>query len=404
MSRRVFVTGYGIITSIGTGAQKNYESLINKQCGYGAIELLDTVHQQDIPACEIKLHDHQLSELADVPANAGYTRTALLGAIALREAIAMAKLSLDELKQSALLSATTTGGIRELEKYYYQLQDPSQQGDFRVFSDSANPGEHTERLAELFGVKGYIGTISTACSSSANTIMMGTDLIKSGMLNTAICGGAEALSKFTINGFNTLMILDKEQCRPFDKTRTGLNLGEGAAYLVLESEESVEASGKKIIAEVKGYGNTNDAFHQTASSPDGGGAYQAMLKALTMGKITSSQIDYVNAHGTATENNDLSEGLAMQKLFEDKVPYFSSTKPYTGHTLAAAGAIEAVFCMLAMQHDLIYPSINFKNQMDELTITPQQELIKNVKLNYVLSNSFGFGGNASSLLFSSVKK
>ena len=404
MSRRVFVTGYGIITSIGTGAEKNYESLINRHCGSGAIELLDTVHQTDIPACEIKLHDHELCKLAGVPDGNGYTRTALLGVIALREAMAMANLSPNEIKQAGLLSATTTGGIRELEKYYYQLQDSLQQGSFRVFSDSANPGEHTERMAELFGIKGYIGTISTACSSSANTIMMGADLIKNGVLNTAICGGTEALSKFTINGFNTLMILDKEQCRPFDKSRTGLNLGEGAAYLVLESEESIIASGKKPIAEVKGYGNTNDAFHQTASSPDGGGAYQAMLHALVMGGVTSSQIDYVNAHGTATENNDLSEGLAMQKLFDTKVPHFSSTKPYTGHTLAAAGAIEAVFCMLAMQHDIIYPSINFKNQMDELTISPQQELIKNIKLNYILSNSFGFGGNASSLLFSSVTK
>ena len=404
MSRRVFVTGYGIITSIGTGAEKNYESLINRHCGYGAIELLDTVHQTDIPACEIKLHDQELCKLAGVPDGNGYTRTALLGVIALREAMAMANLSPNEIKQAGLLSATTTGGIRELEKYYYQLQDSLQQGSFRVFSDSANPGEHTERMAELFGIKGYIGTISTACSSSANTIMMGADLIKNGVLNTAICGGTEALSKFTINGFNTLMILDKEQCRPFDKSRTGLNLGEGAAYLVLESEESIIASGKKPIAEVKGYGNTNDAFHQTASSPDGGGAYQAMLHALVMGGVTSSQIDYVNAHGTATENNDLSEGLAMQKLFDTKVPHFSSTKPYTGHTLAAAGAIEAVFCMLAMQHDIIYPSINFKNQMDELTISPQQELIKNIKLNYILSNSFGFGGNASSLLFSSVTK
>jgi 3-oxoacyl-(acyl-carrier-protein) synthase len=404
MSRRVFVTGYGIITSIGTGAEKNYESLINRHCGYGAIELLETIHQTDIPACEIKLHDSELCKLASVSNRIGYTRTALLGVIALREAMAMANLSPKEISQAGLLSATTTGGIRELEKCYYQLQDSSQQGDFRLFSDSANPGEHTERMAELFGIKGYIGTISTACSSSANTIMMGADLIKNGILNTAICGGTEALSKFTINGFNTLMILDKEQCRPFDKSRTGLNLGEGAAYLVLESEESIAASGKKPIAEVKGYGNTNDAFHQTASSPDGGGAYQAMLQALVMGGVTSSQIDYVNAHGTATENNDLSEGLAMQKLFQDKVPYFSSTKPYTGHTLAAAGAIEAVFCMLAMQHDIIYPSINFKNQMDELTISPQQELIKNIKLNYILSNSFGFGGNASSLLFSSITK
>jgi 3-oxoacyl-[acyl-carrier-protein] synthase-1 len=200
-----------------------------------------------------------------------------------------------------------------------------------------------------------------------------------------------------------LLILDKEQCRPFDQTRSGLNLGEGAAYLVLESEEMIKRSGKKPIAEILGYGNTNDAFHQTASSPNGEGALQAMQKALVIGKVEPASIDYINAHGTATENNDLSEGLAIQKLFSNKVPRFSSTKPYTGHTLAAAGGIEAAFCMMAIQHSIIFPSINFANPMEELSITPEKELIKNTKLDFVLSNSFGFGGNASSLLFASVK-
>jgi 3-oxoacyl-[acyl-carrier-protein] synthase-1 len=403
MSQRVFVTGYGILSSIGNGAKENYQSLIDRKTGYGQLEILETLHRNEIPGCEIKFTDQQLCAIAKVPATEGFTRTALLGIIAAREAIKMAGLTDAECLTAGILSATTTGGIRELEKYYYELQDRSLTGDFEPFTDTGNPGEHTERMAELFGVKGYIGTISTACSSSANTIMMGAELIKNGSIDIAICGGSEALSKFTLNGFNTLLILDKDQCRPFDRTRTGLNLGEGAAYLILESETSLQRSGRTSIAEVLGYGNTNDAFHQTASSPDGAGAFQAMDTALKTANVSPTAVSYINAHGTATENNDLSEGLAMQKLFTaEATPPFSSTKPYTGHTLAAAGAIEAVFCMMAIQNNVIFPSMNFAQQMDELTISPETELIKNVKLKYVLSNSFGFGGNASSLLFASI--
>jgi len=399
--KRVFITGYGIITSIGVGAEENYRSLCKRTCGFGKIEFLETLHQDDLPACEIKLSDEQLCSLAGVPSGKGYTRTALLGVIAAREAIRMAGLSPDQVTTSGFISATTTGGIREMEKKYYELQDPNQNGDFVIFADTANPGEHTERIAELMGIQGYIGTISTACSSSANTIMQGAELIKNGEHDHVICGGAEALSKFTLNGFNTLMILDAVQCRPFDSTRKGLNLGEGAAYVVLESEEAIQRTGKKPIAELIGYGNTNDAFHQTASSPDGAGAYNAMQAALKMGGISPSSVKYINAHGTATENNDLSEGLAIQNLFGGQVP-FSSTKPYTGHTLAAAGGIEAIFCMMAMQHRVIFPSINFSHPMEELNIAPEKEFIEDVELKYVLSNSFGFGGNASSLLFATV--
>ncbi|MGZ5135022.1 MAG: beta-ketoacyl synthase N-terminal-like domain-containing protein, partial [Flavitalea sp.] len=236
MNRRIFITGYGIITSIGNNAHENFRSLINRKCGFGNLEFLETAHKHDLPACEIKLSDLQLCELAGVLPNKGFTRTVLLGIIAAKEAISMAGLTPGEINSAGLLSATTTGGIRELEKYYYQLQDPDQHGDFEVYADTANPGEHSERMADFLGFRNYIGTISTACSSSANTIMLGARLIKNGELEAAICGGTEALSKFTINGFNSLMILDHEHCRPFDISRKGLNLGEGAAYLVLESE------------------------------------------------------------------------------------------------------------------------------------------------------------------------
>jgi 3-oxoacyl-[acyl-carrier-protein] synthase-1 len=402
MSERVFITGYGIITSIGKNAEENFRSLMQRKSGFGDVSVLETIHQKTLPSCEIKLHDQELRETTKVKSGSGFTRTTLLGLHALQEALASAQLSATEIGEAGLLSATTTGGIREFEKFFYNLLDLRQEGDFSQFADTANPGEHCEHLADHLGIKKYIATISTACSSSANAIIHGAQLIKSGKLDCAICGGTEALSKFTINGFNALMIIDPEHCRPFDASRNGLNLGEGAAYVALESETAVIRKGKTPLAELKGYGNANDAFHQTASSPEGFGAYSAMKSALKTGGISPADVDYINAHGTATENNDLSEGAGIQKLFGDTVPYFSSTKPYTGHTLAAAGSIEAVYAMMAIRYQMVWPNLNFAQQMPELSIRPVTELIQQATLRNVLSNSFGFGGNTSSLLIGSI--
>ena len=401
MSQRVFITGLGIITSIGKNAEENFQSLVHRRCGFSELSILETVYQKTLPSCEIKLHDHQLREASGVGNKQGFTRTTLLGLLAIQEALESAGLSPLDIEHAGLLSATTTGGIREFEKYFYNLLDLSQQGEFAQFADTANPGEHCERIADQLGIKKYIATISTACSSSANAIIHGAQLIKNNRLDCAICGGAEALSKFTINGFNALMIVDPLHCRPFDETRSGLNLGEGAAYVVLESEAAVIRKGKTPLVELKGYGNANDAFHQTASSPEGIGALNAMNDALIMSATPPSSVDYINAHGTATENNDLSEGNGIQKLFADKIPYFSSTKPYTGHTLAAAGSIEAVYSILAIQHKMIWPNLNFARKMPELSISPVHELLQGVPVSNVLSNSFGFGGNTSSLLIGS---
>lgn len=401
MSERVFITGYGIITSIGNNAEENFQSLVNRKVGFGPLEFLDTVHKQTLPACEVKLSEKDLCKMAGVGPNDGFTRTSLLGLIALKEAIRHAELTGEEVVSSGFISATTTGGIREFEQFFGELMNPSAEGNFVQFTDTATSGEHCERIAEHLGIRRYLSTISTACSSSANSLMHGAQLIKHKRLDRVICGGAEALSKFTLNGFNTLMILDSEHCRPFDVTRNGLNLGEGAAYIILESESAVREKNKKVIGELKGYGNANDAFHQTASSPDGAGAYNAMHQALSSANILPSDVDYINAHGTATENNDISEGLGIKRLFEGNIPAFSSTKPYTGHTLAAAGSVETVYCLMALQHGMVWPNVNYKNIMPELGIEPAKEL-ENKTLRYALSNSFGFGGNTSSILLAAV--
>jgi 3-oxoacyl-[acyl-carrier-protein] synthase-1 len=260
--------------------------------------------------------------------------------------------------------------------------------------------DSTDRIARHAGIKDFVTTISTACSSSANTLMFGAELIRSGRLDRVIAGGTDSVTRFTLNGFNTLMILDKNGCRPFDENRAGLTLGEGAAFLVLESEDVVAKDGKTVLAELTGYGNANDAYHQTASSPEGTGAFLAMSQALTMSGLKPDEISYINVHGTGTQNNDLSEGIAIERVFGERVPPFSSTKTFTGHTLGAAGAVEAVLSVLAIRHGLVYPNLRFETPMKELRIRPETRLIRDADIRNVLSNSFGFGGNNSTVILS----
>ena len=283
------------------------------------------------------------------------------------------------------------------ENYFRKFEKGSPYNDF-IFTHDC--GSSTEHIADLLETCDYVSTVSTACSSSANSIMYAARLIRHGMLDRAVAGGTDALSRFTLNGFNTLMILDKKACRPFDKTRSGLNLGEGAAYLVLESEEA--AGNKPILCELSGYANANDAYHQTASSPEGEGPYLSMSGALKESGLNAEDISYVNAHGTGTDNNDLTEGIAIERIFGKKVPPVSSTKPFTGHTLGAAGAVEAAFSIMAIKHGMIFPNLNYSDKMDELNFEPVKQMLKGREIKHVLSNSFGFGGNDSSLIFSAV--
>lgn len=397
MGQKIAITGMGIISSIGNNVEENLQSLQSGKHGISDIELFETRHKGNIKTGEIKLSNEKLIEKLQLEDVKNATRTALLGMIAAKEAVANAGIrDINECK-TGLISSTSVGGMDMTEKYFYSYEDfPEQQ----KYIDSHDAGNSSLLIADYLGLKGMVSTISTACSSAANAIMMGAKLIKNGVLDRVIVGGTDALSKFTLNGFNTLMILTDSYNTPFDNDRKGLNLGEAAAFIVLESDEVVKKENKKIIGYLSGYGNANDAHHQTASSENGQGAYLAMEKALEISGLDKEQIDYINVHGTATPNNDLSEGIAMIRIFgENKVPDFSSTKAFTGHTLAAAAGIEAVYSLLAIQNNIIFPNLNFKTKMAEFDLTPVTEL-KEKNINHVLSNSFGFGGNCSTLIFS----
>ncbi|WP_299219032.1 beta-ketoacyl-[acyl-carrier-protein] synthase family protein [uncultured Aquimarina sp.] len=396
MNKGIAITGMGIISSIGNTVEENLNALKSVSPGISRIEMLKTRHSDQIMVGEIKKTNNVLEEELGLEPLHSFSRTAMIGTIAAKEALQDAQISDINKYRTGFISGTSVGGMDTTEKYYLGYNEIE---DYRRFIQAQHAGFTTQSISNYLGIHGYVSTISTACSSAANAIMLGARMIQAGKIDRMIVGGTDALSKFTINGFGTLMILSDSECTPFDDNRKGLNLGEAAAFLVLESDAIVEKENKKVLGRVAGWANANDAFHQTASSSDGEGAYLAMNKALKVANMTAKDIDYVNAHGTATPNNDLSEGVAMTRIFgEENIPVFSSTKAFTGHTLAAAGSVEAVYSLLSLKENLIFPNLNFKTKMKEFSLVPQTELVaKEVKT--ILSNSFGFGGNCSTLIF-----
>lgn len=392
----ILITGMGVVSAIGLGKAQTLEALLANRSGVGPLKYLKTEHKE-FPVGEVKLTDAEMRERLGIPQDAVTTRTALMGMLALGEALEEAQLSQEMLPQVGLISGTTVGGMDMSEQFYLDYIHGEAHKEYIAVHDC---GSCSEMTANHFGRFAFATTLSTACSSAANAIILGANMIRCGEADIVVVGGSECITKFHLNGFNSLMILDTELCRPFDATRHGLNLGEGAAYLVLESETSARRRGVKAQALLSGYGNACDAFHQTASSPDGEGAYRAMKEALELAGLQPSAIDYINAHGTGTPNNDASESQAMKRLFGDNVPPVSSTKPFTGHTTSASGSIEAVFCILALQNGFLPVNLNWSQAMEDGIVPVAQPTKK--ALNHVLCNAFGFGGNDSSLLISTT--
>ncbi|MFV9484543.1 beta-ketoacyl-[acyl-carrier-protein] synthase family protein [Christiangramia sp. ASW11-125] len=389
--KTVVVTGMGIVSAIGSSVTANLHSLQSNVHGLSKPAILKTKHQ--FPVGEIKLSNAELLDELNLSANSGITRASLLGIKAITEIFENIDIEPDP-ENTAFVSGTSVGGIDKTEEYFDQFDENVA---LRTYIQAQHPGYTTQKIAEYFGIKEHITTISTACSSSANAIMNGARLIQSGRFSKVIVGGSDCLTKFTLNGFNSLRILSEKPARPFDINRNGLNLGEAAAYLVLEAESN--SSGQKVIAKVSGAGNANDAYHQTASSENGEGAYKAMTAALRSANLNASQIDYINAHGTGTQNNDLAETNALKRVFaQNEVPDFSSTKVFTGHTLGAAGAVEAIYSILSLQNQQLFANLNFQDMMENGLVPITQK--KHRKLDHVMSNSFGFGGNCTSLIFS----
>ena len=394
---RPVITGYGVVSATGVGKEQTLDALRHHRSGIAPVQYLDTVHR-DMLVGEVKLSFDELMSRVGVPsdAEAPQSRTALIGRLALREALEQAGLnSPDDYASMALLSGTTVGGMDRTEI------EASVNADGEIVHYNYDCGTSTLDIARGFGKFAFVDTLSTACSSAANAIGLGADLVRLGLFERVVVGGSEGLSRLHLNGFNTLMILDQQPCRPFDAHRNGINLGEGAAYLVLESESSALKRGVRPLAVLSGFGNACDAYHQTASSPEGEGAVLAMQKALADARLQASDITYVNCHGTGTPNNDVSELTALHRVFGEKLPPFSSTKGFTGHTTSASGSIEATFCLLAMEHGFLPVNLNFKDAIDrDYPVVEDRVLEKSDKPRHLLCNAFAFGGNDSSLILS----
>lgn len=396
---RVLITGMGIISAIGKDLASNRAGLKAGKTGISKAQYLASDYKDTFPFGEVPYSTTLLQEQLNIADEKGVTRTDILATVAVQEAINDAQWTEKELqdRETAFVSASTVGGMSMTQELY---RDGKKEGEPSEYLSSYVCGAHTLKLMQRFGLHGTSSTFNTACSSSANSIAFGTQLIQSGRAKRAIVGGADGLAAFTVNGFNALRILAPKAAQSFDANREGLTLGEGAAYLILEAEEVV--GDKKVYGEVSGYGNTNDAFHASSMSDNASGIIGAIQRALDCANLTPQEIDYINGHGTGTHNNDLVELFGLQEIF-GKIPPYNSTKTYTGHTLAAAGSLEAVFTLLALNYQELYPSLNFKTPIEGYETNPPITAYKKVtKLQHALSNSFGFGGNCSALIFSKI--
>ena len=396
---KIYVTGLGVVSGIGIGVSENIEALRQRKHGIGKVTLFPTA--LDVPVSEVKRSNEELKQLISLPPQRTVSRTALLGMIAAKEA--MKDAGLTPPLRIGFISATSVGGMDLSEHFYESFKKNPGQGRLREVI-SHDCGASTELIASYLGINDFITTISTACSSAANAIMLGARMIKHGLLDAAIVGGTDALCRFTLNGFNSLMILDKTHCRPFDRSRTGLNLGEGAGYLVLQSESSLQ---RTPYCELSGYANTNEAYHQTGSSPEGDGAFLSMSEAIASSGISLEKIDYINVHGTSTPVGDVSEVKAIKDVFGDHAYKLniSSTKSMTGHLLGAAGAVEAIASVLAVKNDIVPPTINHEEGDNDENIDYNLNFTFNEAqkrtVNAALSNTFGFGGHNACVI---VKK
>jgi 3-oxoacyl-(acyl-carrier-protein) synthase len=388
----VVITGKGIVCAIGHDEDSVATSLMHRQSGIGEMRYLQSVHHE-LPVGEVKLSNAEMKQLLGIDPSQRVSRTALMGMMAVRQAVSEAKVQADGRRRIVLISGTTVAGMDITEQVFGQMV-ANGVGDECL--DHHDCGSNTADIARYFNLFDDYTTISTACSSAANALELGADMLKAGDADIVVAGGTEALSKFHLNGFNALMILDHAPCRPFDKSRAGLNLGEGAAYVVLERQTDAEQRGAHIDAYLSGYGNACDAFHQTATSPDGLGAQLAMREALTMAGLKPADIQWVHAHGTGTVNNDESESRAIRQVFSDAQPPVSSTKGFTGHTTSASGSIAAVIAIIAMYRRFIPVNLGWSQPMED-GLSPYMQTAP-IDLHAVMVNSFGFGGNDSSLI------
>lgn len=399
--RRVAITGMGAVTPVGNTVEEYWNGLKNGRLGVSEIDFFDTSNSRTKVAakCDINIEDYY-----DRKESRRQSRYMQLGLIAAKEAVNSSGI-MDapyEKERIGVIIGSGANGIMSFEKEILKM-DANKVSPFAVTMLISNilPGT----VAIEYGFKGHCCAVATACSTGNNAIGDAYDQIRFGKLDAVVCGGSEAvLGEIELAAFSNMMALTKSDdpqraSIPFDKDRAGFVMGEGAGILVLEDYDTAVKRGAKILAEIVGYGSTCDAHHITAPSPTGEGAVRAMNLAIGEAGISKDDIGYINAHGTGTELNDRIETTAIKTTFGSSVPPVSSTKSMTGHLLGAAGAIEAIACVMAIRDGFIPPTIGYK-EFDpdcDLDVVPNKG--RKANITYALSDSFGFGGHNSALIF-----
>jgi 3-oxoacyl-[acyl-carrier-protein] synthase II len=390
-SARVAVVAAGVVSPLGFGLTETAEAV------RAARDCITPVTRFAVDHCRCQtagqISDERLQQ--HMPAT---RRTQRLHRAAQMMIAALAEALTQEpnFRPELTVVGTTSGGMTFGEDYYRALQARGSLRRAASFIANYTPQKAIVDAQEAFGISAPCQVIANACASGTNAVGHAAECIRSGRYQRVLTGGYDALSELVFVGFDSLQAATPEKCRPFDSGRTGLVLGEGAAILALENLEAAEARGAKILAEVVGYGLSTDNHHLTQPDPSGSGARQAMQQALDRANLPASAIDYINAHGTATPFNDAAEGKAIAELF-GSVPV-SSTKGMMGHSLGAAGAIEAVISILALRDQVLPPNINFRAADPSLELNVVANEARPAKIRTVLSNSFGFGGTNASLI------
>jgi 3-oxoacyl-[acyl-carrier-protein] synthase II len=398
--RRVVVTGAGSWNGLGGGVPAFLEALRSGRCAIGDMTLFSTAgfrtHRAAVaPTPEVG--DRLSASFA-----ARLSRSDRMALAAAREAwlasgIAEAKLARERI---AVVVGGTTGGMLEAEEALRRRRS-GELARMPVRGLVTMPVASTaDVLAHAFDCGGARHTTVTACSSSANSLGVAADLIQDGRADAALAGGTDAHCKMTYAGFNALQALAPDVCRPFDRRRSGLSLGEGAAMFVLEEEGHARRRGAAILAEFGGYGMSADAHHMTAPDPQGRGAVLAMRRALREARVAADAVEYVNAHGTGTLQNDPIETRALKEVFGGHARRLavSSTKSQTGHCLGAAGAIEALATVLALRHGFLPPTIHLEEPDPECDLDYVPGVARDARVRVAVSNSYGFGGNNTSVV------
>jgi 3-oxoacyl-[acyl-carrier-protein] synthase II len=397
-TRRVVVTGLGAVTSIGTSVADFWKALLEGQCGIRPFSLFDPSGYRTQTAAQVlDIPDRFLT----ASEKKRTSRADRMGLAAAQEAIDQSGLDLsrEDPTRIGVILGGGTSGLLDSEAYYEQHLRGKKGRPSHVLNHL--PDAITDRIAQRFRVEGLKSTITTACSSSANAMGFAHDAIAAGLADVVITGGSDVLARLTYGGFNSLRSVDPEPCRPFDRERKGLSIGEAAGILVFEEWERAKRRAAPILAEFLGYGVTSDAYHMTAPDPSGAAGGRTVRSALAAARVNADDVDYVNAHGTATPQNDSAETAALKAGLGErarKIP-ISSIKSMIGHCLCASGAIEGVATVLTVREGRIPPTIHYDNPDPACDLDYVPNFAREGKIEVAISDSFAFGGNSSVVVF-----